>query len=116
LQVPDLKLVTGGWIKGRVVNALSGKPIPGTAADPLAIGLYGPSRPKSGAACQSVHVDGKGMFQLRVAPGRNFPYIMTAQREFWDSAQREAFFEKGIEVKPGEVVNLVLRVLPEKAH
>src|SRR5437588_338984 len=76
------------------------------------VGLYGPSRPKSGAACQASVVDEQGRFRLPVAPGVNYPYIMTS--EYWQRTQRREYFEKGIEVNPGEVVSVVFRILPTK--
>ena len=110
---PDLQLVEGGWLEGRVVAADTGKPIPGTqTGGDLSVGLYGPSRPRSGAACQSSPVDAQGRFRMRVAPGVNFPYIM--RTEVWERTQRQEFFKKGIEVKDGEVVAVEFRVLPTK--
>jgi hypothetical protein len=111
---PDFKLVEGGWIEGQLVDAESGKPV---VRDPgsdqvLRVGLYGPSRPKSGAACLSSPVDGHGRFRIRVAPGVNFPYIMYP--EVWERTQRREFYEQGIEVKAGEVASLVFRILPTK--
>jgi beta-lactamase regulating signal transducer with metallopeptidase domain/5-hydroxyisourate hydrolase-like protein (transthyretin family) len=111
-QAPDLLLVEGGWIEGRLVDAETGKPISrDTQSGRLMIGLYGPSRPKSGAACQGCDVDDRGGFRLRVAPGLNFPYIMS---DVWDRTQRREFYEKGVEVKSGEVVRLRFRILAKK--
>ena len=111
---PELHLIDGGWIEGHVVDAVTGRPL---TRDPdrgqrLLVGLYGPSRPKSGAACQSDEVDDHGGFRLHVAPGLNFPYIMLSSIQ--ERVQRRAFFEKGIEVKSGEVVRLTFRVLPRR--
>ncbi len=110
---PDLILTEGSWIEGRLVEAGTRKPISGAAKDgQLRIGLYGPSRPKSGAACQSCLVDDQGHFSLRVPPGINFPYIMNG--DYQQRTQRRDYFEKGVEVKPGEVVNIEFRILPTK--
>jgi protocatechuate 3,4-dioxygenase beta subunit len=109
---PDLLLVEGGWIEGQVVDAEAGKPLAGGKGGRLDVGLYGPSRPKSGAACQASAVDDQGRFRLHVAPGVNFPYVM--QSDVWERTQRRAYFQKGIEVKSGEVVRITFRVLPTK--
>jgi beta-lactamase regulating signal transducer with metallopeptidase domain/protocatechuate 3,4-dioxygenase beta subunit len=111
---PDLKLIEGGWIEGRLIDAETGKPI---SRDPqsqrrLSVAVYGPARPKSGAACDSSEVDDRGTFRLHVAPGTNFPYIM--DWDVWKLTQRREFFQKGIEVKSGEIVNLVFRILPKE--
>jgi len=111
---PDLVLIEGGWIEGRLIDAETGKPI---SRDPssqrrLAVAAYGPSHPKSGAACQSSDVDDHGAFRLHVAPGISFPYIM--YHDVWKRTQRQEYYRKGIEVKSGEVVSLVFRILPKE--
>jgi beta-lactamase regulating signal transducer with metallopeptidase domain/5-hydroxyisourate hydrolase-like protein (transthyretin family) len=110
---PDLSLIEGGWIEGRLVDAATDKPISGAVKGAsLDVGLYGPSRPKSGAACQSSKVDEQGRFRLHVAPGTNFPYIMLP--EVWERTQHRDYFQKGVEVKSGEIVSIVFRILPTK--
>jgi beta-lactamase regulating signal transducer with metallopeptidase domain/5-hydroxyisourate hydrolase-like protein (transthyretin family) len=110
---PDLSLIEGGWLEGQVTDARTGKAIVNdTRGERLLVGLYGPSRPKSGAACQASRVDEHGRFRLRVAPGINYPYVMDG--EYWTRTQRREFFEKGLDVRAGEVVSVVFRVLPAK--
>jgi beta-lactamase regulating signal transducer with metallopeptidase domain/protocatechuate 3,4-dioxygenase beta subunit len=111
---PDLKLIEGGWIEGHLIDAETGKPV---SRDPqskrrLAVAAYGPSHPKSGAACQSSEVDDRGAFRLHVAPGTSFPYIMYSN--VWNRTQRREFYQKGIEVKSGEIVSLTFRILPRE--
>ncbi len=111
---PDLTLIEGGWIEGRLIDAETGKPV---SRDPrsqrrLAVAFYGPSHPKSGAACGSSEVDDSGAFRLHVAPGVNFPYIMYP--DVWNRTQRREYYQKGIEVKSGEIVSLVFRILPKE--
>jgi beta-lactamase regulating signal transducer with metallopeptidase domain/5-hydroxyisourate hydrolase-like protein (transthyretin family) len=111
---PDLTLIEGGWIEGRLIDAETDKPV---SRDPrsqrrLAVAFYGPSHPKSGAACGSSDVDDSGAFRLHVAPGVNFPYIMYP--DVWKRTQRQEFYQKGIEVKSGEAVSLVFRILPKE--
>jgi hypothetical protein len=113
-KAPDLKLVEGGWIEGRLLDADSGSPV---VRDPasgqrLQVASYGPARPKSGAACQSAEVDDQGRFSLRVAPGRNFPYIMYPQVR--ERVLGPDVFEQGIDVGAGELVTVLFRILPKK--
>ena len=111
---PDLTLIEGGWIEGCLIHAETGLPI---IRDPrsqrrLAVAAYGPSHPKSGTACQSSELDDQGAFRLHVAPGISFPYIMHC--DVWKLTQRRDYYEKGNEVKSGEIVSLVFRILPKE--
>jgi 5-hydroxyisourate hydrolase-like protein (transthyretin family) len=112
LASQDLTLVEGGWIKGQIVDQTTGTPITGTPDQPLYVACYGPGRPKSGAACQSVRVDEKGEFRLLVAPGLNYPYIMTS--DLWSRTQGKDGFDAGIDVKAGESTTLVFRTTPAR--
>ncbi|MHC4569133.1 MAG: carboxypeptidase-like regulatory domain-containing protein, partial [Planctomycetota bacterium] len=72
-QAPDILLVGGGFIAGRVVDETTGEPVkPGAASD---VAIYGPSRPKSGAAVETSRIRQDGSFRIRVAPGRNYIYL-----------------------------------------
>lgn len=73
---PDLQLVSGGFITGRILHFETEKPVLRTSDGlRLRVGLYGPSRPKSGAAIESVVVADDGSYRIRVAPGENRPYV-----------------------------------------
>jgi beta-lactamase regulating signal transducer with metallopeptidase domain/5-hydroxyisourate hydrolase-like protein (transthyretin family) len=109
---PDLLLIEGGWIEGRLVDAETRRPIDGTKDRRLRVASYGPGRPRSGAACQSSEVDAHGRFRLHVAPGVNYPYIM--QWDLWERTQRREYFQQGIEVISGEVASVEFRILPAK--
>jgi 5-hydroxyisourate hydrolase-like protein (transthyretin family) len=106
----DLTLIEGGWIEGRVLDAVTGAPIGGTAERPLRLGCYGPGRPKSGAAVQAAEVDGNGGFKLRVAPGVNYPYLMAP--DLWSRTDGKADLEAGVEVKAGATTTVTFRVNP----
>jgi hypothetical protein len=106
----DLTLIEGGWIVGRVLDAVTGAPIGGTAERPLRLGCYGPGRPKSGAAVQAAEVDGNGGFKLRVAPGVNYPYLMAP--DLWSRTDGKADLEAGVEVKAGATTTVTFRVNP----
>ncbi|MEO2003248.1 MAG: redoxin domain-containing protein [Candidatus Poribacteria bacterium] len=69
----DLYLIKGGFIVGSVVDDETGKAVrPGERSD---VGLYGPSKPISGAAIDYARIAEDGTFRLRAAPGANFPYL-----------------------------------------
>jgi 5-hydroxyisourate hydrolase-like protein (transthyretin family) len=108
----DMTLIEGGWIEGRVVDATTGAPIAGTKDQPLRVACFGPGRPKSAGYYHVARVDENGEFRLRVAPGRNYPYIMTS--EMWSRTEGKAHFEAGIEVKAGEATKVSFRVTPGK--
>ena len=119
-----MKFVEGGWLEGHVVDAESGKPLTKVDADDgkpltqydkigakLKIGSSARPLPKSGGITVSADVDDQGYFRLRVAPGVQFPVIV--QYDVWQRTQRREYFEKGVEVKPGEITSVVFRVLPK---
>jgi beta-lactamase regulating signal transducer with metallopeptidase domain len=111
-HAPDLKLIKGGFLEGKLVDAATGKAISKNAKGRnLRIGMHGPARPKSGANVQSVLVDDDGKFRIRVAPGVNYPYIMNP--ELWERVEgREKLQQEGISVPDGEVVRVEIRILP----
>lgn len=71
-QAPDLRIVAGGFIEGRVLGPNGAPP---RDCKSLRIGIYGPSRPRSGAAIESTGVQADGSFRIRAAPGKNYVYI-----------------------------------------
>jgi hypothetical protein len=96
----DLHLIEGGYIKGRVVDAVTGKPMTRAGKARILVGVYGPMRPRSGPAVVGQYVDSKGEFRIQVPPGKNFPYVMGV-----DSSNRRGsrkYFEKGVEVEDGK--------------
>jgi hypothetical protein len=73
----DIIAITGGFVVGRVIDADTGKPVkPGESSD---VAMYGPSRPRSGAACDVAPVLADGTFRLRVAPGSNHVYLRAVE-------------------------------------
>lgn len=107
---PDIRLAAGGWIEGHVWDAEKGRALsrhPDTG-QPISIAWYGPSRPKSGPACQTTTVDEHGVFRIRVAPGKSYPYIQFS--DLWQRTWPRVAFTEGIDVRPGEVETLVLAV------
>lgn len=114
---PELRLIEGGWIEGRIV----GPGVQPLSQDPetgyrLQIFLNGPSRPgKRRGFEEACDVDDDGRFRIRVAPGRNFPSLLSSAPKLWERTERKDEFEKGIEVQEGETIQLLFRVLPEKS-
>ena len=77
VKTPDIELTKGGFIAGLVVDT-NGKPVrPGKVCD---VGLYGPSRPRPGAAIEVAQIKDDGSFKLRVAPGSNYVYLRADDR------------------------------------
>jgi hypothetical protein len=72
-DAPDLKLIEGGFIEGRIVDAATQQPV--TPPKNAQVSIYGPSRPKSGAAIESAEIKQDGTFRIRAAPGRNYIYL-----------------------------------------
>ena len=108
-QAPDLELIEGGWIEGRILTLL-GKPVSRdpTTGDRLRVGLNGPARPRSGTSFESCPVGDDGHFRLRVPAGRNFPYLISTST--WSQIWRKEKFEQGIDVAVGQTRNLTFRV------
>jgi protocatechuate 3,4-dioxygenase beta subunit len=108
-KAPDLQLIAGGFIVGKVVDRTTGEPLselPG--GQPLLIAHYGPARPRSGAAVGITTVNKDGIYRLRVAPGDNYPYLMhdlDAER-----TPRNARKQGPIYVEEGETVTLDFHV------
>ena len=72
-ELVDLVVQPGGFFVGTVVDDATGKPMqPGDSAD---VAIYGPSRPRSGAACETAAIAPNGTFRIRVAPGSNYIYL-----------------------------------------
>ena len=113
LDLRPFQLIKGGFIAGQVVNAATGEPIAvGNGGHPVAIGLFGPSRPlgKVISPTRMATVDRAGRFRLRAAPGENFPYFINlhGDRMGWDTTQRPA-----VVVRDGETTVYNMTVTPE---
>jgi len=62
--------VPGGFVKGKVRDAMTGKGLPG-----IGIGLQGPSMPMSASGVLARVTDKDGAFSFRVAPGEQSIYV-----------------------------------------
>ena len=104
-QAPDLRLVRGGIIAGRIIDAATGRPVRIPASS---VGLHGPSRPESGSGIASAPVMNDGTFFIRAAPGRNYVYLR------WVRTDLKLPTEAWVEVKEGETVAVELKAPSEK--
>ena len=95
-----------GMLEAATGLPIGGGPNPGR----LTIAIYGPSRPQSGPAVQSVEVDAEGRFRMRAAPGVNYPYIM--QPDFNQRIENQNLRKEGVEVKAGEKTTVEFRIRP----
>ena len=110
-QAPDLELIKGGFLEGRVIDAETGKPIARTAKGRVGVATYGPAHPESGAAVQGTNVDENGRFRMRVPPGTYGPYI--GSEDIRLSGWLPVGFEtQWVEVKEGQTRRVEFHVLP----
>ncbi|MHB1561067.1 MAG: carboxypeptidase regulatory-like domain-containing protein, partial [Isosphaeraceae bacterium] len=65
-----IELIRGVLVEGQVVDARSGRPVA-----EVGVGLYGPIRPRSGAAILGTTTDDDGRFRFRLPPGETFFYL-----------------------------------------
>jgi hypothetical protein len=97
IDAPDLELVKGGFITGKVIDQATNESIcPGDDAD---VAIYGPSRPESGAAVETSLIQKDGTFSIRVAPGNNRIYIRCG--EGWKGAKPD---DLRLNVEEGQTV------------
>ena len=66
----SIELIRGVKVEGKVIDARNGKPVAG-----VGIGVYGPVRPRSGAAIVSTKTDDEGRYRFRLPPGQTYVYI-----------------------------------------
>ncbi len=101
----DLELTPGGLVQGAVTEAETGRPIAGAR-----VAAYGPARPHSSAACQSVTTNEAGTYTFRLPVGKNMLYYMGGVEGLpHTSAEPD---KQWVEVVAGEImtgVDFVLR-------
>ncbi len=79
---PNLRLVRGGFVVGKVIDADSGKPVypdfPSSLKPNVQLS-YGPSYPRSGLrngeSGEGTLIQNDGSFKIRLAPGKNCLYL-----------------------------------------
>jgi hypothetical protein len=65
-----IELIRGVQVEGKVFDARNGNPVAG-----VGVGVYGPMRPRSGAAIISAKTDNNGRCRFRLPPGQTHFYI-----------------------------------------
>ena len=65
-----IELIEGVLVEGKVLEAGTGKPITG-----ISMGMYGPARPRSGAAINIAKTDENGRYRYRLPPGEAYLYL-----------------------------------------
>ncbi|MBN1294320.1 MAG: hypothetical protein JXB48_20965, partial [Candidatus Latescibacteria bacterium] len=100
----DLILIEGGFITGKIIDTETGQ---GFITDEHAdVAIYGPSRPKSGAAVQTSKIQPDGSYKIRAAPGKNYIYKM--QLGFpWTLEDIQGDNYHWVDVKNGETISEV---------
>ena len=123
VHAPDIRLVKGGIVHGRLIDDQSGQPARLGENEKVTIKVDGPARPRQNEIQdyllpQSFPVAKDGTFQLRLPPGKNFvcgsgrPYF--AEHPADRNASRDI---REIEIKDGQEATLefrVVRLLPLK--
>jgi protocatechuate 3,4-dioxygenase beta subunit len=66
-----IELIRGVEVEGRVLSAATEEPVKGAQ-----LGVYGPFRPRSGAATLGATTDSQGRFRYRLPPGETYFYVM----------------------------------------
>lgn len=75
IEAAPIQMVVGGFITGRLVDAVTGEPfVPGPGCD---VAMYGPAR-GDGGACECTPVLPDGTFRIRAPAGANRIYLRAA--------------------------------------
>jgi 5-hydroxyisourate hydrolase-like protein (transthyretin family) len=112
VELPQFKLIAGGFISGQVVNTVTGQPVSvSEGGKPIMLGLFGPSQPGGRviSPARRAAVDQTGRFILRAAPGENFPYFINTRgaRMSWDTLNQPP-----VVVKDGETTTYNMLITP----
>lgn len=109
-KAPDIHLVKGGMIEGRLLDAATGLPIHPDPVDEMGIGLNGPSWPRNFPKRGACSVMADGSFHLRAVPGTNSLYLTGASP--WQFASDATIKEnvKQIEVTDGQTLKVDIKV------
>jgi beta-lactamase regulating signal transducer with metallopeptidase domain/5-hydroxyisourate hydrolase-like protein (transthyretin family) len=79
----EIRLVRGGFVVGTVFDSATGEPVKPGPNKVFHVAHHGPARPLTGAAVTSTLVNSDGTYRLRVAPGRNYVYLMGDISSAW---------------------------------
>lgn len=112
MELPQFNLIGGGFISGRVINAVNEEPVVvSDSGGPIALGFYGPTQPKGRviSPTRQATVDNAGRFTLRAAPGDNYPYFVNIRgdRMAWNTLKQPP-----VVVKAGETTRYDMLITP----
>ena len=114
LELPPLKLIAGGLICGKVLNASTHEPVTTSSnGNRTVLGLYGPSHPPTRVnyvPARLTLVDDQGRFRLRAAPGENFPYLLNMN---CDRTPSDTLLQRPVIVKEGQTTAYDMLVTPQ---
>ena len=108
---PDLRLIEGGFIEGRVIDVATGQPLKRVPGDSVRLEVYGPASPSCKTHFESPEWH-DGVFRFRVAPGRNNVAVIDGMGD-WEILKDSSFDEKGrmpIEVVEGQTTRVDFKV------
>ena len=106
-EAPKLLLTGGGFLSGRLIDADTGDNVDLADEEHVSVGIYGPSRPRSGAAIDGGRVEADGSFRFRLPPGRHYVYLSGTGPLTVDGEGRGAH---EVEVRAGETTETTFRV------
>jgi len=127
VSLQPLQASSGGWLAGQVVNTKTGQPMvfaedSEKTGQPMiltewskriAVGLFGPARPKRRVISPRVLavVDDEGRFRIRAAAGDNYPYLVNIRgdRMGWDTHKKPP-----ITIKEGSTGECAISITPPK--
>jgi len=105
---PELRLVRGGYVTGRVLDAETLQPVSPDRlknSQHINVAHHGAARPRSGAAVASAAVGADGTYRLHVAPGENYVYLMSPELAI-ESRSNDPNSDGTLNVTDGETVEL----------
>jgi hypothetical protein len=104
-----IELIRGVHVEGKVIDARNGNPVAS-----VGVGVYGPMRPRTGAAIVSATTDNDGRYQFRLPPGQTYFYICgPVPAEFGQQARGGHTVEIPVDARDFTVPDIEIR--PEVA-
>src|SRR5262245_49912457 len=81
----EIELIEGVMVEGRVVSSADGGPVEGAL-----VALYGPMRPRSGAAVINMKTGQDGCYRFHVPPGETYFYVQGPTTNYVTLPQQSA--------------------------
>ena len=103
-QTVQFRLSRGGFVKGQVQDAVTGKPIGG-----VYMGLYEPAKPGHTASGYGRTTDAEGRFEFHVLPGEQFPHVSASAKGYLPITDEEM---RHFPLREGETVTANFKLEP----